>query len=109
MKIAKIRGMSDIRLKAWLAAIDELTEEYKSDSQEYLDCPLCSVSSALTCHTCLWLIIEGHSCSEYKWDGYKGVPSKWEAHYKEWKPYRIKMLGRWREIIEREIIRRKEV
>ena len=98
MQLSRIKNMSEKRKKAWIEAIDELVEDYKSDQQDYLDCPLCRVSAE--CDGCLWPIIEGCDCGQYEWgNGYVGVPQRWEGNYGTWRAHRLTMLGRWRMII----------
>lgn len=93
--------MSKKRKKAWLEAIDELEEKYRTDNENALDCPLCGVPEE--CTGCLWSIIENCVCSGYIWgNGYTGFKETWLDTYEEWKTHRLKMLKRWRRIIKKE-------
>lgn len=95
-----ITGMLDRLRDVWLEAIDELIAHYKGEPGSEI-CPLCPVCN--NCDECLWMIIEGYYCADYPWgENNIGMADKWDGNYEEWKSHRLKMLGRWREIIKGE-------
>lgn len=103
MQLSRIKSMSEKRKGAWLKAINELKKDYRSVEPLRRFCSLCHVVVNTGCRDCLWNIIEGCDCDDYKWgDNRRGIPEIWMIEYfEEWKTHRLKMLERWKLIIKK--------
>jgi len=94
----KIKRMSGKRINLHLSAIAVLAKHYK-EGTDLLYCPFCA---ELGCADCLWEIIEGKQCFDFRRElGIKGEMII-IRNYKEWQEARIPMLKRWKKILQAE-------
>jgi len=105
----KIKKMSVKVLLRWEVAISKLLSHYLGIHElHWLDCPICFAP----CKECLWEIIEGKECAEFKIELYPDTfkeTSDMRRHpnsYRKWKKARISQLQNWEKIITFELDRR---
>lgn len=101
----KIKKMSYKRINLHLSAIAVLAKHYK-EGTDLLFCPLCVEPG---CADCLWEIIEGKQCFDFRRE--LGIEGEMIIirNYKEWQEARIPMLKRWKKILKAELKRRAEL
>lgn len=106
----KIKRMSVKLLERWLIAIGRLLGHYLGIRElDWLDCPICFAP----CEDCLWKIIEGKDCSEFRIELYPDIYKETSDFrrnpniYRKWKKARISQLQKWEKIMTLELERRK--